>query len=118
MKPKKPCIQCPHLLRQDFDGIPYWRCDRPAEPALAALGRPRGRPNKYGDAILNWLKEYLVDGPKPAGNKNRPMPGTIFGDAIANGFKTNTVWRAAQKLGVHKHKGESRHWFWALPESE
>lgn len=67
-------------------------------------------------AAIDWLLEYLEDGPKPSGNKNDPKPETVFGDALKKGFKVNTVWRAADELGVRKAKEEfSKRWIWSLP---
>ena len=111
------CKKCPHLLRRDFDGVPYWRCGLPKEKAQP--GRQRGRPREVGDTAKEWLCEYLKDGPKPCGNKKAPKPGTVFGDALAEGFKCNTIWRASVALGIRKRKDNATgKWMWALPQSD
>ena len=110
------CKKCPHLLRNDFDGIPYWRCGLPKEKTQQ--GRQRGRPIEIGDIAKEWLREYLKDGPKQAGNKKAPKPGTLYGDAVAAGFKCNTIWRAAKKIGVRKQQEQlSKRWMWELTEN-
>jgi len=63
---------------------------------------------------VEWLWKYLKDGSKPSGNKNSLMPGTLYSDALACGFKCSTVRRAAQILNVRKEKIEKR-WYWSLP---
>ena len=77
----------------------------------------RGRPNVKTKEAEDWLREYLKDGEKLAGNKNNPEPGTIFGDAIAHGLKCGTVWDASKKIGVHREQEAlSKRWIWSLPK--
>ena len=80
-------------------------------------GNGRGRPKMVNEQAVEWLFEYLKDGPKPSGNKNDPTPGTVFGDAKEQGFKCNTIWRAAEELGICKRQEQfSKRWMWSLPE--
>ena len=112
MKPTKTCQNCPHLLQRDFEGRPYWRCNRPKEPT----GRPRGRPNERGHAAQIWLQKYLESGPKPSGDWGKPQPDTVFGEGFLLGFKYGTIRRAADKLAVCKYRDtNSKFWFWSLP---
>lgn len=113
LKTMRSCEGCPHLQRKDFDGLPFWRCNRPK----AESNGQRGRPNVQGKSAIEWLKEYLQDGPKPAGNINATRPEGILGDAITAGHKPSTVRRAAKILGVLKEKVDGR-WLWSLPEKE
>jgi len=94
---------------------PFFLDDKSVSPVTPKKSPSRsGRPGILSQSAVEWLREYLKDGPKPAGNKNNPMSGTLYGDAIASGFKCSTVWRAAQILNVRKEKLENR-WYWALP---
>lgn len=88
-------------------------------PSPKEVKRPRGRPVEVGNEAAKWLESYLKTGPKRAGDKKAPQPGTVFGDSLENGYKSNAVWRAAEKLGVIKYRDlKTRICMWALPESE
>ena len=79
----------------------------------------RGRPNFKMQEAEEWLMEYLQDGEKPSGNRNKPEPGTVFGDAVACGFKCPTIFRAAEELGIHRRQEEfSKRWLWSLDEAD
>ena len=94
----------------DMDADEYQRQNQPS-------GNGRGRPNVKTKEAEDWLREYLKDGAKPSGNKNKPEPGTIFGDAVAAGLKCGTVWDAADRIGVYKEKEAfSKRWMWSLPD--
>jgi hypothetical protein len=80
----------------------------------------RGRPNVKTKEAEDWLREYLKDEPKPSGNRHAKEPehGTVFGDAVAAGFKCATIWNASEALGVHREKdASSKRWIWSLPGS-
>lgn len=91
----------------------------PEHQAEQDVPRSRGRPSKMAKDAEKWLEKYLIDGPKYAGNKNNPAPGSVFGDSLAAGFKSNVIWRAAEKLGVTKRQEpKTRRWVWTLPWQE
>ena len=78
----------------------------------------RGRSSVLTEQAVEWLFEYLKDGPRPSGNKNDLQPETVFGDAKECGFKCNTIWRAAETLNVCKRQEPfSKRWMWELPEN-
>ena len=106
-----PCRNCPHLLQMLSGGQPAPK--QPQKPSANLRGR-RGRPDSIVQAAVEWLKEYLKDGPKPSGNKNAAVPEGMFGDARTAGFTYATINRAATTLGVHKEKIDRRY-YWSLP---
>ena len=98
----------------EMDADEYLRQTQPARG-----GKGRGRPSVVSEQAIDWLFEYLKDGPKPSGNNKEPKPGTVFGDAVENGFKCNTIWRVADEIGIHKHREPlSKQWMWSLDEPE
>jgi hypothetical protein len=58
---------------------------------LAVRAPQRSRGHKQSDAE-EFVKEALVDGPRPANE--------VEAEAIANGFSSRTTRRAREKLGV------------------
>ena len=102
---KSPCRNC---LRQYQFYLPLWQ-HRILNERRATAEQPDS-----SRAAVGWLRAYLQDGPKPSGNKDNPISGTVIGDAIATGFTYTTIGRAADELGIHKGKIGKR-WYWALP---
>jgi len=76
-----------------------------ADDALAHESPEGGRTRRA--KAEEWLRDYLADGPKPA--------GAVFDGAMDAGHSKRTVERAAEQLGVRKRKdGMHGGWDWEL----
>jgi hypothetical protein len=72
--------------------------------------RPANRPGEERQQVVEWLREYLADGPKLAVEVRQA--------AEAHGFSLGTLRRAFRALGgeVVKSSGEAHGgWHWQLP---
>ena len=110
---KMPCDDCPHRIQVLGRPSVLRKSMFPGPPVESSGGR--GRPDTLSQAAVKWLGDYLK-GPKPAGNRHAKKleSRTVFGDAGLAGFKSGTIWNAAQVLGVRKEKIGKR-WYWSLP---
>ena len=79
--------------------------ETPTEVEPEQPKKRRGRPSVPLETAVKWLGEYLKDGSKPACNKNAQKSEGVFGDAVAAGFTSSTIWRAAEALGIQKERG-------------
>jgi hypothetical protein len=86
-------------------------CDFNATALLAASpATEAGATAKKEAAAMDWLREELADGARPASDLTR--------EALAAGIAAQTFQRATTRLGVVKKKvgfGGSGHWVWRLP---
>jgi len=73
--------------------------------------KPGFKPEKT-EACMAWLRDFLANGPQPAGDHEIAEPGTVFGESKGK-YHYNTVYEAAKRLGVRKPK-QGRKSYWEL----
>ena len=90
-------------------------CEMELAKQVAETTRQQRQPEKLKEAE-DWLRDFLSDGHKPAGNENDPAPGSVRYESDLAGHAWATIKRAYKSLGVipKKELGVS---FWSLPDS-
>lgn len=78
--------------------------DLSADQVLAA--RKPGRPKELRNGALQWLQEFLKNGPRSAGE--------IEAEGNAAGFSPRTLDRAKKDLNIKSFR-ENDLWYWRLP---
>ena len=77
-----------------------------ADEALAATGAPE----RKSDRAVDWLRDYLAAGPRPAKQTEADAGSAGFGEWPIKAAK-KTLFVVADRLGF----GSAGQWFWALP---
>jgi len=112
--------QKPAALRYVLEGVDLnglgniakisWRGESKSETADSILSAPvNGEGRGAKDNAVEFLKEYLKDGPK--------LSDQVKKEAYENGIKRATLLRAKEDLGVKAKQKPKNVWHWMLKET-